>query len=500
MLIQTQRASQTARTVQVDDGGAPLAGNSEAAPAAPEKGTAGIVEEGEQRIWQLQIGCLMHCVDTKMRQEAVQSPTTVTVPRGASSHPSAVAPAHGEQTQLVTQVQIGCLSWCFDSSELQLATVGDSPGAREVDGSNAGTSSRREAATGPSRPGSSSSAPATSAHGADPVARDRPAERVTGAVPRVTARVATRTFLVTSDSGVRGMLVGGVTTRCWAPAHAHASDVSGPKPHVEHVDRRSSDAVSCGCRDSENHRPGAVEPGQAAGGRTCETCGSSSDRFARRPSQREDDHGLLALRARRPACVCRTGRSHPRPCARRRSCDRSSRNAQARRGRQRLPHESTRQLGASSPGRAPDQRARQTTRRRPPLQEPRRTLQSSEGPTVTPMPTHDAALTKRGRATDAARHGRASRVGASVRERLLPSLSGPYLPLAIEAYRRDPAAVRLARSRSPCDHRSHARGAPAAARRLALQPTGEVKAAIASGFAALLVALCLAWVPASRRR
>jgi hypothetical protein len=121
------------------------------------------VNQVEQAIWQLQIGCLVFCTQTNQSQQAEQSNTTVGVASDASG--LSAAPV-GQTDQLVWQLQIGCLFWCLDAVETQTATIvnavetvlaptppsgpGGSPGA----GGDSG--------------GSSGSGPGTSSQGAGP--------------------------------------------------------------------------------------------------------------------------------------------------------------------------------------------------------------------------------------------------------------------------------------------------------------------------------------------
>jgi hypothetical protein len=96
---QTQVASQSATTVQVTD----------AAPPAAQ------VQQGT---WQLQIGCVFHCVDTQQVQQAQQSITIINVQAGPSgSNPNAV----DVTAQIIWQLQIGCVAWCYDATQVQVA-------------------------------------------------------------------------------------------------------------------------------------------------------------------------------------------------------------------------------------------------------------------------------------------------------------------------------------------------------------------------------------------
>jgi hypothetical protein len=77
-----------------------------------------------QGIWQLQIGCLMFCQETTQYQQAEQSNSTT---QSVFSSPASAASASGAAadiaTQLIWQLQIGCLLWCYDANERQLASA-----------------------------------------------------------------------------------------------------------------------------------------------------------------------------------------------------------------------------------------------------------------------------------------------------------------------------------------------------------------------------------------
>jgi hypothetical protein len=82
-----------------------------------------VVDQLAQGIWQLQIGCLFYCTGTTMSQQAVQSDTTQLVV--ASPAPGSAAngpPGLGTTSQVIWQLQIGCVSWCYDATELQSAS------------------------------------------------------------------------------------------------------------------------------------------------------------------------------------------------------------------------------------------------------------------------------------------------------------------------------------------------------------------------------------------
>jgi hypothetical protein len=132
--VQTQSASQTSTAVQEYSPSSLIAGLQQAlersAAASPEA-----VNQAEQRIWQLQAGCLMFCSETELYQRAAQSSSTVQ--DGAA--PETVSTSTSSSTQLIWQAQIGCLLWCFDSTEQQTAVTQNMAMVREGEGTSAPT-------------------------------------------------------------------------------------------------------------------------------------------------------------------------------------------------------------------------------------------------------------------------------------------------------------------------------------------------------------------------
>lgn len=112
MGAQTQVASQSVTAIQLLD-----AGPSSPAPVPPT------VSQAEQQTWQLQIGCLFYCVDSQQIQQAQQSITTIDVliePLGATGA-SGTDPVNVAD-QGIWQLQIGCVAWCYNATQLQEAT------------------------------------------------------------------------------------------------------------------------------------------------------------------------------------------------------------------------------------------------------------------------------------------------------------------------------------------------------------------------------------------
>ncbi len=153
--VQTQQAAQVSATSQVSD-------PSSTAPASGASGASvgAVVNQVEQVIWQVQVGCLLDCTQTTQYQQAQQSDTTI-----AASAPS-TAPAAGtadrQSDQVIWQLQIGCLFWCYDATELQTASQ---DAATTVAAAPLGAS-----ATQPAVAPSSASTPATEPPAASPVA------------------------------------------------------------------------------------------------------------------------------------------------------------------------------------------------------------------------------------------------------------------------------------------------------------------------------------------
>ena len=120
-LTQVQSAVQSSATIQsytstLIAGLASVPGGSQASGEA--------VSQTEQGIWQLQIGCLFLCHETVQYQQAEQSNATLqTIVSTPGSAANASASASDIVTQVIWQVQIGCLFWCFDTAEWQIGTT-----------------------------------------------------------------------------------------------------------------------------------------------------------------------------------------------------------------------------------------------------------------------------------------------------------------------------------------------------------------------------------------
>jgi hypothetical protein len=183
-IVQTQSASEVNATAQVANALSALVADLQAAlgvtgatrgevtSAASEVPADDAVNQTAQGIWQVQIGCLYFCVETEQYQQAVQTNTTTQTgsaqPSSASGSAAAVV---NIATQVIWQVQIGCLFWCVNATQQQIADNGGSP---VVNGGGTGAplppttffpsgpgtqQNSSRPATPPSTPGPASSAP-----------------------------------------------------------------------------------------------------------------------------------------------------------------------------------------------------------------------------------------------------------------------------------------------------------------------------------------------------
>jgi hypothetical protein len=122
-VVQSQSATQDNATIQTIDLSSALTAELQAAFGSGSSPAAAIINQSMQTIWQLQIGCLFSCVDTTQQQQAAQSNTTVQVLLPAvNSETSSPTTATNQASQLIWQLQIGCLFWCYDATQQQTAT------------------------------------------------------------------------------------------------------------------------------------------------------------------------------------------------------------------------------------------------------------------------------------------------------------------------------------------------------------------------------------------
>jgi hypothetical protein len=123
-LTQRQRASQVNNAVQVVDVSASPTADRRAVLGWSGDTTGEAVNQSAQGIWQLQIGCLIFCIETQQYQQAEQSNTTIQIlTQPAGSSVATRAALVDLATQLVWQVQIGCLFWCWDATQVQVVVL-----------------------------------------------------------------------------------------------------------------------------------------------------------------------------------------------------------------------------------------------------------------------------------------------------------------------------------------------------------------------------------------
>ena len=121
-VVQSQIASQSNVTAQVTGVTRSVTSELQAALAPSMPAVAGASNATEQGIWQVQVGCIIFCSGTMQSQRADQSNTTVQgVGAGAASAVQAGAEAVNIATQLIWQLQVGCLFWCYDTVQIQSA-------------------------------------------------------------------------------------------------------------------------------------------------------------------------------------------------------------------------------------------------------------------------------------------------------------------------------------------------------------------------------------------
>lgn len=119
-LTQQQTATQTNATSQGFEG---WAAQLQGALQESIGEAVGSVNQVAQGIWQLQIGCLSFCSQTEQSQQAEQTDTTIEVVSQTLGSTAAVpTPAFTETSEIIWQLQIGCLFWCYDAVEQQSAS------------------------------------------------------------------------------------------------------------------------------------------------------------------------------------------------------------------------------------------------------------------------------------------------------------------------------------------------------------------------------------------
>ena len=127
--VQTQSVSQTSATVQEFAPALPITALQQALERSAAAGPQA-VNQTEQGIWELQLGCLMFCSETELYQRAEQSSSAVQSVAASAT----VSTSTGGSAQLIWQAQIGCLIWCFDSTGQQTAVTQNVPVVRDGEG------------------------------------------------------------------------------------------------------------------------------------------------------------------------------------------------------------------------------------------------------------------------------------------------------------------------------------------------------------------------------
>jgi hypothetical protein len=118
--VQSEVAVQSNSTVQTIDLSSLLPAGLEATTGAPAAADGQTSNQTMQGIWQLQMGCVSYCVGTQQIQQAQQSNDSVEVIVAAAGTPT---PGANTAVAIVWQIQIGCLFWCDDAVESQTATT-----------------------------------------------------------------------------------------------------------------------------------------------------------------------------------------------------------------------------------------------------------------------------------------------------------------------------------------------------------------------------------------
>ena len=173
-VLQSQSATQTAATVQI----LPPSLSSELdATGLSDFSPGETLNQTDQGIWQLQIGCVFDCFQTQQDQQAEQANNSIQVVLPVPGSAAPTASAANNATAIIWQFQIGCLFWCYDAAELQTAAsyensvvlVGSPPAsALPISGSGPATSQQTPPA-GSSSPRDPASSNATSIAGTPPL-------------------------------------------------------------------------------------------------------------------------------------------------------------------------------------------------------------------------------------------------------------------------------------------------------------------------------------------
>jgi hypothetical protein len=214
---QSQGVSQVGDSAQLLDAGA----------EAVRGQSREVFNQTTQGIWQLQIGCLIFCHQTTQYQQAEQdNRTTQTASASAPVAGGSVAAAANVTAQLIWQAQVGCMFWCYDASEQQIASshnvytgiAGRRPVAPASEEPTVSVPAASGAAIGSASPQRGSP---PSGAGALPIALAVP-EPGTAATPAIR--------LVDDQLSSRGTRTGRPHASAWRPAAAVAVVVLSARP------------------------------------------------------------------------------------------------------------------------------------------------------------------------------------------------------------------------------------------------------------------------------
>jgi hypothetical protein len=121
--MQVQRAAQSSTTVQIMKVVSSLPAYLDSGSPGSQPPPVQAADQTRQQTWQLQVGCLFYCVDSQQVQQAQQS---VTIVQMVAEPPGPAGAGSGSTVdvvdQTIWQLQVGCLAWCYDSTQSQQAS------------------------------------------------------------------------------------------------------------------------------------------------------------------------------------------------------------------------------------------------------------------------------------------------------------------------------------------------------------------------------------------
>jgi hypothetical protein len=120
---QVQFAAQSSTTIQLADGAAQLAATLGPPTTRRVSPAVGALNQTQQGIVQLQLGCLTFCTGTQQTQDASQSSVTIQAPSSTAIRPTESGGAVVNVVrQVIYQLQVGCLFWCYNARAHQSAS------------------------------------------------------------------------------------------------------------------------------------------------------------------------------------------------------------------------------------------------------------------------------------------------------------------------------------------------------------------------------------------